>query len=546
MTDNKLVTDSPTPENLPKIFAAVMLMVFTLFLFRVGSKDFWTAAEARTALIAQSMITSGDWIVPRINGEPYLTKPPLYHWLVALLSANSGRVSEKTATLPASLSAIGCIGATMWLAARMFGPSAGLWSAIALATMPRFLWQGRVSEIDMTLTFSIVLCMLAFRYLRDTTTSRQKLFSTIFFSTALSATAMLKGPPGVLVVLLTVIAYLLLKRERIVPGIGGVLLGLCVFLALVIPWPAAVMERLPSALSFFFHESMSKMYSPEAHRHWVFYYVPQIIAGTFPWVCFLPVALLWHWRANKRADALLPAVLVTVVLAFFTIVRTKQSHYVMPLYPPLAILIGGALPALVRTDSGFISRRLRRYTMGAFLAGIVAVSVAEPVAMAIRLPASPVQIAVCSTSVVFALAAVAVYRRGKVRESICTGVVFMFVFFMQTIAIVVPLLNAEMSPRPFAHEVARRVPADGLLGMFDDVRPHVLYYVGREIKPVNAAEAEDFLSVGETKSYLIVPEKAFSRLVGKERLEIIVAYRDFKYQNHKYLLVAPKKMVPGS
>ncbi|MBI5117338.1 glycosyltransferase family 39 protein [Candidatus Poribacteria bacterium] len=516
-------------------------MVFTLFLFRIGSKDFWTAAEARTALIAQSMISSGDWVVPRINGEPYLTKPPLYHWLVALLGAGGRTVTEQAAVLPAALSAIACIGATMWLAARIFGSSAGLWSGVALATMPRFFWQGRVSEIDMTLTLSIVLCMLAFHHLRASATSRQKILSTIFFSLALSATAMLKGPPGILVALFTVVVYGVLRRERTIWGIGRFLLGLAIFLALVIPWPVAVITRLPSALAFFFHESTVKMYSPEAHRHWIFYYVPQIIAGAFPWVCFLPAALWWPRLRDRRSEAFLPVVWAGVVLVFFTMVKTKQSHYVMPLYPALAILVGGALSSLTESGSEFGRTRLGRYTMVVFLAGIVSISIAVPIGIAVRLSASPAQIALCSTGVIFALASVILYKRGKVTESVCVGAMFMFVCLLFAIVIAVPLVNKEMSPRPFAHEVARRVPVDASLGMLDDVRPHVLYYVGREVKPVSASAVEGFLSAGGSGSYLVIPEKAFSQLAERERLEVVVSYKDFKYQNHKYLLITHKK-----
>lgn len=540
MKGDNVTPDSGAEKNLPKAFAAVLFLVLVLFLFRIGSKDFWTAAEARTALIAQSMISSGDWVVPRINGEPYLTKPPLYHWLVALLSAEGGTVTEQAAVLPAALSAIACIGATMWLATRIFGPSAGLWSGAALATMPRFFWQGRVNEIDMALTLAIVLCMLAFHHLRALATSRQKILSTIFFSLALSATAMLKGPPGILVVLLTVIAYTLLRRERAVSSIGRLLLGLAIFLALAIPWPVAVITRLPSAFAFFFHESTVKMYSPEAHRHWIFYYVPQIIAGAFPWVCFLPAAFSWSRLRDRRSEAFLPVVWAGVVLVFFTLVKTKQSHYVMPLYPALAILVGGALSSLTESGSGFGGTRLGRYTMGVFLAGIVAISVAVPIGIAVRLSASPAQIAACSTGLIFALASVILYKKGEVTESICAGTMFMFVCLLLAIVIAVPLVNKEMSPRPFAHEVARRVPVDASLGMLDDVRPHVLYYVGREIKPVSASAVEDFLSAGGNGSYLIIPERAFERLDQKERLEVLVSYEDFYYQNHKYLLITHK------
>ena len=84
----------------------ILVTVFALILFCFGLhvRHFWGTTEARTGQIAKEMLNSGDWVIPHLNYEPRLTKPPLYFWSVGVFSKllNNGKVSELSARLPAA------------------------------------------------------------------------------------------------------------------------------------------------------------------------------------------------------------------------------------------------------------------------------------------------------------------------------------------------------------------------------------------------------------------------------------------------------------
>jgi len=335
--------------------------------------------------------------------------------------------------------------------------------------------------------------------------------------------------------LLTVIVFLALKRTMKIPNGWRFALGLGIFLLIVIPWPLALVSRIPSVLDFFLQETSVKVYRAAGHTHGLFYFIPQIIVGSFPWVCFVPIALWWAYRHRERYDSLLPLTWAATVFVFFTLVQTKQSHYVVPIYPAIAILVGGALPSLAGAAE-LEFPRASRYTMLAFLVSITAASVALPVGAAVKFSPSLAQVAACSVSIIIAVIAWVCYRRDRTSGLLSAGLIFMFVFLLQAITVVVPLLNVEQSPRPFASEVTRKVPRDQPLGMYGNMRPHILYYFSREVTPVNSSNVSDFLS-SDKPGYLVISEKDYATLDTDIPTHVILSYKDFAYQRRRFLLV---------
>ncbi|NJO13277.1 MAG: hypothetical protein HC872_07240 [Gammaproteobacteria bacterium] len=97
----------------------------------IGLRDPWPADEPRFALIARDMVTTGDWLVPRIGGDLYADKPPLYFWLTALLLEVTQ--SLRLAFLaPSLLSALGCTLLIYDLTRRLWNRETGLLAGLAL------------------------------------------------------------------------------------------------------------------------------------------------------------------------------------------------------------------------------------------------------------------------------------------------------------------------------------------------------------------------------------------------------------------------------
>ena len=121
----------------PRLALALVLVAYLLPLAQTA--PLMEDDEGLHAAIAQEMVERGDWVVPRLMGEPFLDKPILYFWLEAASVASFG-ASEFAVRLPGTLTALAGALAVGWLAAAMVGRSAGVWAArwdIAMRASPR-------------------------------------------------------------------------------------------------------------------------------------------------------------------------------------------------------------------------------------------------------------------------------------------------------------------------------------------------------------------------------------------------------------------------
>ena len=92
-------------KNIKPIYGLIAISVLTIIPF-LGITDFYTKGEPREAIVALTMIESGNWILPTIGGIDLAYKPPLFHWSIALLSQIFGDISEFASRLPSALSLI--------------------------------------------------------------------------------------------------------------------------------------------------------------------------------------------------------------------------------------------------------------------------------------------------------------------------------------------------------------------------------------------------------------------------------------------------------
>jgi len=134
----------------PAIRPCLYLIGFAsgLFLFGLGSRDFWAPVEPRYAEIARVMFLKNQWLVPTINGNLYTDKPILYFWLVLIGAKFFGVVNEWTMRLPAALGGVGFVVATYLIGRDLVTSRVGFISAVILATTMRVLWEARWAHVD--------------------------------------------------------------------------------------------------------------------------------------------------------------------------------------------------------------------------------------------------------------------------------------------------------------------------------------------------------------------------------------------------------------
>src|SRR6266542_2408717 len=115
------------------IIAGIAVVFLALTLFHTKQIPLIDRDEGRYAEAAREMLALRDWLVPRLFGVPYLEKPPLFYWLAAVALGLAG-MDEFGARLVSGLAAAAGVLSTGLFARRIFCPTAGITSAVILAT----------------------------------------------------------------------------------------------------------------------------------------------------------------------------------------------------------------------------------------------------------------------------------------------------------------------------------------------------------------------------------------------------------------------------
>ena len=207
-----------------------------LALWGVWGYDLWAPDEPYFGEGAREMIADGQWEVPHVNGEVTTDKPPLFFWLIALVSLPFGKVLSLTARLPSVLASLGTVWMTMRLGRRLAGDTAGALSGIVLMTTYLFWDKARTAQIDALLSCLILVALSAFEAFRAGDADGRR--AGLLFWTAAGLAVLAKGPVGVLIpvgIALTVLAFDrdLDAWKRFAPWTGPL-----VFIVIVASWMA--------------------------------------------------------------------------------------------------------------------------------------------------------------------------------------------------------------------------------------------------------------------------------------------------------------------
>jgi 4-amino-4-deoxy-L-arabinose transferase-like glycosyltransferase len=343
----------------------LVVLCWFLFFHRLADRGLWSSHEARAAQDAQTILSDGDWLLPRLfDRKVELQKPPLYYWLVAAAGRlGGGRVDAWAVRLPAALAGLGCVLGLYLLGLARGRPLAGFVAAAVLATALHFTWLSRVGRIDMPLTLATGLALGAY-YLgqrRRGPGSRGGWRWFLLGYVAVAAGLMLKGPIAVVLPAAVVGIHLLIEgeivsfrragRDRVsvfrLAYELGLWWGLPLVAALVAPWYGWAELRTNGEWSrvFFWYHNFERGFGgagPLAAHPWWFY-GPRLAVDLLPWSLLLPAAawsLLRARRWRRDPEARFGLVWLLAVLAVLSCMRFKRADYLLPAYPGAALLLG--------------------------------------------------------------------------------------------------------------------------------------------------------------------------------------------------------------
>jgi 4-amino-4-deoxy-L-arabinose transferase-like glycosyltransferase len=331
-------------EPVRAVSVLILLFVPALLLYPCLSFPLFEPDESRYAEIPREMLQHGDWITPRLQGEPYLEKPPLLYWLTAVSFQLFG-VHDWAARLPPALAVHGCVLVLYFVGRRGFGEQPAFRGALMLSLAPGFMSIGRLLIIDGVLTFCTTLALFsAFEAVRG---SRLRWNWWLLSAVACGLGVLSKGP----VALALLAPPLLLQRwltGRPLPVTrGAVAAFLGVTIGLSVPWYAALCLRAPDfAYVFFWEHNVMRFLTPFAHERGVWFYGPVLLLGLLPGTLLLWPFLRFLGSSDEIIAKRRPAELGFLLLAggwcllFFTLSSCKLPTYILPAFPPLALALG--------------------------------------------------------------------------------------------------------------------------------------------------------------------------------------------------------------
>ncbi len=317
-----------------------------LFSFMLGNRALSVPDEARYTEIPREMVATGDYLTPRLNGVKYFEKPILFYWLEALSIRLFGLREFTLRLWPALFALFGCL-AVAAAGALLYGRLSGLLAAAVLATSPLYYAFGRAIILDMPVSVLLTIALLSFLIgTHEAPGLKRRL--TVWSFYAFSALAVLtKGLIGILIPGMVIGAWIVLMNEWRTLKTMYLPTGTALFLLIAAPWHIMVDRANPEFFHFYFIQEHVLRYLTKMHGRYqpAWFFIPIVLLGLFPWSVFLVQSIshnlpsTWRERYEHR-DAVFLMLWAGIVFLFFSASSSKLVPYILPVFPPLALLIG--------------------------------------------------------------------------------------------------------------------------------------------------------------------------------------------------------------
>jgi len=308
--------------------------------FGIGGYGLTEPDEGRNAEVAREMAVTNNYVLPHLNGLPYLDKPVVFFAAAATMIEIFGP-TELAVRLASLLFALATALLVAWFARGLYGRGGALVAVIATLTAPLAIALSRTVIMDSALSFFVVLALIGFhraiearhRGLTEAISSGAWWGWTLVAWAAMALGVLTKGPVALAVPLIVAAPYAFWRGASLAVWhpIGPVVLA-----GVVAPWVWAVSREIPDFLRYVvITETWQRMTTDELRRTEPFwFFLPVLLAGAFPWSI---VALSgFHSKSgvrdpDRRVVQVYLWLWVIVPLVFFSLSRGKQEQYMLPL-----------------------------------------------------------------------------------------------------------------------------------------------------------------------------------------------------------------------
>jgi 4-amino-4-deoxy-L-arabinose transferase-like glycosyltransferase len=540
------VTDSH-----PRAIAFLTLCALLFFLpgfFNIPAID---RDEARFAQATKQMVETGDFVDIRFQDEVRYKKPVGIYWMQAAVVDAAAGLGVPRAPLriwlyriPSLIGAIGAVLLTYWTALAFVTRRGATLAGLILCSSVLLGAEARLAKTDAVLLLTVIGAMgamgrvyLSWQRAEDSETPSWML--PAIFWTSVAGGILLKGPLILMFVGLTIGSLAILDRSvawiwRLKP-----ILGLLWLLVLVLPWFVAIFWR---AGETFFSASiggdmLSKLAAQESHG------APPGTYFLLFWVTFWPGAPLAGmaapaiWRARREPGAQYLLAWIVPSWIAFELVLTKLPHYVLPLYPAIAILTAGALERRVLSRSWLMRG-------AAWWFAIPAIAAVMLIAATITLTRQPAFLAwpFLAASLIFGLFAWWLYEDHRAERSLLNGAASALFLAIAGYGIIVPALTPLFPSAEIARALRNVVCVGPKAAAAGYHEPSLVFMTGTSTLLTDGSGAADFLGQGTCRFALIESrsERGFAQRAEAIGLRYNVAARveGYNFSQGKSISVA--------
>ncbi|MDN5512158.1 glycosyltransferase family 39 protein [Acinetobacter sp.] len=339
------------------LFRSSKLMLWCISIWLIacaGIRYFSLPDEGRYGDISRAMLQSGDWLVPRLNGLPFMHKPPLLHWISSVLMEIFG-VHVWVLRLVPTLAGIMMLVGLFWFLKKHCNERIAQLSVVILATSLLFFGSSQYVNHDLLLACWISITILCFA---DFTLSGEK--SVLWMGYVACALGFLtKGLIGILIPGMVILLWVLANKQwKKIPSLLNPI-GLIIFCIIALPWVYLMHLKYPTFLQYFFIDQQFSRFSSDQFNNklpWPFYLLCLLIS-------FLPWFFVSQFKFSKQdfsqslGSSILTLMLIwfVSVTTFFSIPPSKLAGYILPATPPLAVFIA------IMVDRVLTSNKINRF-----------------------------------------------------------------------------------------------------------------------------------------------------------------------------------------
>lgn len=481
----------------------VSLVAFVPGFFKIPPVD---RDEARFAQATKQMIETGDYVDIRFQNDVRYKKPIGIYLLQATvvktaetLGFPDARTTIWLYRVPSLFGSIGAVLLTYWCALAFVNRRGATLAALMMVGSVLLGVVARLATTDAMLLLTILAAMgvLARVYLppRGGTTAGSGVALAAVFWTALAVGILLKGPVIVMIVFLTAATLSIIDRStrwltalRPFPGVAWLIV-------LVLPWFVAIYARGGSA--FFAdsigHDMLAKVAgAQESHGAPPGLYLILFFATFFPASMLAGLATPSIWAGRREpATRFLLAWLVPSWIAF-ELIPTKLPHYVLPLYPAIAILIARAVETKVLSHRPWLQRGVIWWFVVPSIVGIAAIVGVIVIDRRLVLPAWPF----FAAAIVCGLMAWKSYTEEGAERALMRASAAVILIAIGVYGFIVPALGPLFPSATLARMLREASCPNPVAASVGYEEPSLVFLAGTKTRFTNASGAVDFLRQG--------------------------------------------------